>query len=300
MSEPTTSDPAPAPGAAGAGPLVVRTAEELARARAALGTRRTALVPTMGALHSGHRRLVATAREHADAVVVSIFVNPLQFGPNEDFDRYPRPLEADLAVCAEAGVDVVFAPTVEVMYPGPQIVTVRPGAMGEVLEGEFRPGFFEGVLTVVSKLFNLVRPDVAVFGQKDAQQLAVVRRMVRDLCMPVHVVGAATVRDPDGLATSSRNVYLSAEERRSALALSRALLAGADAAVTGAVGILSAAREVLDEAATADPPVAVDYLSLVNPVTFTEVSGDFRGDAVLVVAAWVGETRLIDNVPLTL
>ncbi|MFC7329265.1 pantoate--beta-alanine ligase [Marinactinospora rubrisoli] len=300
MTEPTASDPAPAPPTGRPGPVVARTVEELDRARAALGGRRTALVPTMGALHSGHRRLIATAREHADAVVVSVFVNPLQFGPTEDFDRYPRPFEADLAVCADAGVDVVFAPGVDVMYPGPQIVTVHPGAMGQVLEGEFRPGFFEGVLTVVSKLFHLVRPDVAVFGQKDAQQLAVVRRMVRDLCLRVEIVGAATVRDPDGLATSSRNVYLSPAERRSALALSRALLAGADAAVTGAIGILSAAREVLDEAATATPPVAVDYLSLVEPTTFTEVSGDYRGDAVLVVAAWVGETRLIDNVPISL
>ncbi|MBV2361758.1 pantoate--beta-alanine ligase [Streptomonospora nanhaiensis] len=279
-------------------PALARTPEELGRLRSRLG--RVALVPTMGALHNGHRSLIAAAREHADAVVVSVFVNPLQFGPGEDYERYPRDLDADLAVCAEEGVALVFAPSVEDMYPGEQIVRVDPGPMGAVLEGASRPGFFGGVLTVVNKLFNLVRPDIAVFGQKDAQQLALVRRMVRDLNMPVTVVAAPTMRDPDNLASSSRNAYLSPEERRSALALSRALLAGADASVTGPVGILSAARAVLDEAAQATPPVSVDYLALVDAGTFTEVAADHRGDAVLLVAAWVGRTRLIDNVPLTL
>lgn len=285
-------------------PVVTRTAEEIQALRPQLG--RLALVPTMGALHTGHRSLIAQAREHAESVAVSIFVNPLQFGPNEDYDRYPRTFDHDLRVCAEEGVDVVFAPTVDVMYPDAdgdslgQIVTVDPGSMGRVLEGEFRPGFFHGVLTVVNKLFNLIRPDVAVFGQKDAQQLAVVRRMVRDLCLPVTIVAAPTVRDPDGLATSSRNVYLSAEERASALALSKALFAGADAASSGPAAVLAAARAVLSEAARATPPVSVDYLALVDPTTFTEVGDDYRGDAVLAVAAWVGETRLIDNVPLTL
>ncbi|KUP95531.1 pantoate--beta-alanine ligase [Thermobifida cellulosilytica] len=285
-------------------PVVARTGEELQALRPKLG--RLALVPTMGALHAGHRSLIAAAREHAESVAVSIFVNPLQFGPNEDYDRYPRTFDADLAACAEEGVDVVFAPTVKDMYPdaGPdgigQIVTVDPGSMGRVLEGEFRPGFFQGVLTVVNKLFNLVRPDVAVFGQKDAQQVAVVRRMVRDLCLPVTILSAPTVRDPDGLATSSRNVYLSPEERTSALALSRALFAGADAAPSGPAAVLAAAGAVLGEAAHATPPVSVDYLALVDPATFTEVDGDYRGEAVLAVAAWVGETRLIDNVPLTL
>jgi pantoate--beta-alanine ligase len=289
-----TDPTAPAPTA----PIVVRTPEELARVRSGLG--RTALVPTMGALHNGHRTLIAAARGRADAVVVSIFVNPLQFGPDEDYDRYPRRLDADLAVCAEEGVDVVYAPAVETMYPGEQIVTVHPGAMGSVLEGASRPGFFEGVLTVVAKLLHMVRPDLAVFGQKDAQQLAVVRRMVRDLGMGVTIAGVPTRRDPDGLASSSRNAYLSAEERASALALSRALLAGADASVTGPVGILSAARAVLDEAARAEPPVRLDYLALVDAQTFAEVPASFRGDAVLLVAAFVGTTRLIDNVPLTL
>ena len=271
-------------------PVVTRTAEEIQALRPQLG--RLAL----------DRSLIAQAREHAESVAVSIFVNPLQFGPNEDYDRYPRTFDHDLRVCAEEGVDVVFAPTVDVMYPDAdgdslgQIVTVDPGSMGRVLEGEFRPGFFHGVLTVVNKLFNLIRPDVAVFGQKDAQQLAVVRRMVRDLCLPVTIVAAPTVRDPDGLATSSRNVYLSAEE----LALSKALFAGADAASSGPAAVLAAARAILSEAARATPPVSVDYLALVDPTTFTEVGDDYRGDAVLAVAAWVGETRLIDNVPLTL
>ncbi len=279
-------------------PLVARTSEELEALRPKSG--RLALVPTMGALHSGHRKLIAAAREQADVTVVSIFVNPLQFGQGEDYERYPRAFDADLHACAEEGVDAVFAPTTEVVYPGEQVVTVHPGPMGQVLEGEFRPGFFDGVLTLVAKLFHLVQPDVAVFGQKDAQQLAVVRRMVRDLNMPVSIMAVSTGRDADGLATSSRNAYLDADERKSALALSQALLAGADASVTGPVGILSAARSVLDRAATAEPPVVLDYLALVNPQTFTEVPGDYRGEAVLAVAARVGETRLIDNVPLTL
>lgn len=264
-------------------PVVTRTAEEFQALRPQLG--RLALVPTMGALHTGHRSLIAKAREHAESVAVSIFVNPLQFGPNEDYDRYPRTFDDDLRVCAEEEVDVVFAPSVDVMYPDAdrnglgQVVTVDPGSMGRVLEGEFRPGFFQGVLTVVTKLFNLIRPDVAVFGQKDAQQLAMVRRLVRDLCLPVTIVAAPTVRDPDGLATSSRNVYLSSEERASALALSKALFAGADAAASGPAAVLAAARAVLSEAARATPPVSVDYLALVDPTTFAEVGNDYRGDA---------------------
>ncbi|WP_017623138.1 pantoate--beta-alanine ligase [Nocardiopsis chromatogenes] len=281
-----------------AAPVVARTPEELARIRAGLG--RTALVPTMGALHSGHRGLIAAARERAEAVVVSVFVNPLQFGPGEDYERYPRAFDDDLRACAEEGVDVVYAPGVETMYPGEQIVTVDPGPIGDVLEGASRPGHFRGVLTVVAKLFHMVRPDVAVFGQKDAQQLAAIRRMVRDLAFGITVVGVPTVRDHDGLATSSRNVYLSEDERASALALSRALLSGADASVTGPVGILGAAREVLDAAAADTVPVELDYLALVDAHTFAEVPPDHRGEAVLLVAARVGSTRLIDNVPLTL
>ncbi|KIH97531.1 pantoate--beta-alanine ligase [Streptomonospora alba] len=280
-------------------PALARTPEELACLRRSLEGR-VALVPTMGALHGGHRALMAAAREQADTIVASVFVNPLQFGPGEDYESYPRDLDTDMRVCAEEGAALVFAPSVEDVYPGEQIVRIDPGDMGRVLEGEFRPGFFGGVLTVVNKLFNLVQPDVAVFGQKDAQQLALVRRMVRDLNMAVDIAAAPTMRDSDNLASSSRNAYLSPAERRSALSLSRALLAGADASVTGPVGILSAARAVLDEAAAGEPPVTVDYLALVDANTFAEVPNDFRGEAVLLVAARVGRTRLIDNVPLSL
>ncbi|NUR60167.1 MAG: pantoate--beta-alanine ligase [Catenulispora sp.] len=260
------------------------------------------VVMTMGALHEGHLELLRQARHDCDLVVVTVFVNPLQFGPNEDFDRYPRTLDDDLKLCAEAGVDVVFAPSVGEVYPGgPPIVQISPGAMGEVLEGEFRPGFFTGVLTVVNKLLHLTRPDVAFFGQKDAQQLALVRRMVLDLNMPVEIVGVPTVRDADGLAKSSRNRYLSPEERTIALALSRALSAGRDEAAAGhgAAAVRHAAVSVLS-AAAADGALTVDYLALVDPQDFSDVPAAFTGDAVLAVAARVGTTRLIDNLPITL
>ena len=273
----------------------------LDKARDELGPGRIALVPTMGALHEGHRSLLRLAREHADHVVVSVFVNPLQFGPNEDFSRYPRTFDADLQVCEEEGVAVVFAPSAEDMYLPDRQVQVSAGGMGGVVEGAFRPGHFDGVLTVVLKLFNLVRPDVAVFGQKDAQQLALIRRMVADLDVPVSIVGAPTVREPDGLALSSRNRYLSEADRRTALALSRALRAGAARAETGGpAGILDAARAVLEEAARFDPPLLLDYLILADPATFAPVAEDHRGEAILAVAAKVGTTRLIDNMVLTL
>ncbi|MBB2748141.1 UNVERIFIED_ORG: pantoate--beta-alanine ligase [Microbispora rosea subsp. rosea] len=273
----------------------------LDKARDVLGPGRIALVPTMGALHEGHRSLMRLAREHADHVVVSVFVNPLQFGPNEDFSRYPRTFDADLRVCEEEGVGVVFAPSADDMYLPDRQVEVSAGGMGGVVEGAFRPGHFDGVLTVVLKLFNLVRPDVAVFGQKDAQQLALIRRMVADLDVPVSIVGAPTVREQDGLALSSRNRYLSEADRRTALALSRALRAGAARARTaGPAGILDAARAVLEEAARFDPPLLLDYLVLADPATFAPVDDDHRGEAILAVAAKVGTTRLIDNVVLTL
>ncbi|MGI5153839.1 pantoate--beta-alanine ligase [Microbispora sp. CA-102843] len=273
----------------------------LDKARDALGPGRIALVPTMGALHEGHRSLMRLAREHADHVVVSVFVNPLQFGPSEDFSRYPRTFDADLRVCEEEGVGVVFAPSAEDMYLPDRQVEVSAGGMGGVVEGAFRPGHFDGVLTVVLKLFNLVRPDVAVFGQKDAQQLALIRRMVADLDVPVSVVGAPTVREPDGLALSSRNRYLSEADRRTALALSRALRAGAARGqAAGPAGILDAARAVLEEAARFDPPLLLDYLILADPATFAPVGDDHRGEAILAVAAKVGTTRLIDNMVLTL
>jgi pantoate--beta-alanine ligase len=283
-------------------PVLASTRGELQLALNGLGGRAesrplVALVPTMGALHAGHGALLDRARREVgpDApVVVSIFVNPLQFAPGEDLERYPRTLDADLEVCAEHGVDVVFAPGVDEVYPGgdPQ-VTVAPGPLAEVLEGASRPTHFAGVLTVVAKLFGLVRPDVAVFGEKDYQQLALIRRMVADLCMGLEVVGGETVREPDGLALSSRNRYLGAEDRAHALSLSRALFAARDAASAGAEAAMAAARAELDGAAA----LAVDYLELTAPdLGPVPISGAAR----LLVAARVGSTRLIDNVALEL
>jgi pantoate--beta-alanine ligase len=289
---------------------LVRTRASLFESRADLRAAGgpVVLVPTMGALHAGHRELLRIARSAAGAhgsVIVSVFVNPLQFGPGEDLDRYPRTLDADVAMCAQEGVAAVFAPPAAEMYPdGKPAVTVDPGPMGAAYEGEFRPGFFGGVLTVVLKLFSLVRPSAAVFGEKDAQQLAMVRRMVTDLDLGVSIVAVPTVRDTDGLAMSSRNRYLTMEERAVALALPRALQAGAGAGggACGGACVLTAARHVLD----AEPGLAVDYLALVDPVTFAPVDsdGDGKGDAgrpaVLAVAARVGATRLIDNVHVDL
>jgi pantoate--beta-alanine ligase len=263
----------------------------------------TAVVMTMGALHEGHATLIRTAREHVGEhgrLAVTVFVNPLQFGPGEDLDRYPRTLDADLKICREEGADVVFAPSAQEMYPGGEPrVRVAAGPMGGRLEGAFRPGHFDGMLTVVLKLFHITRPDTAFFGQKDAQQLALIRAMVADLDLGIDVVAVPTVREPDGLALSSRNRYLSPGERTTALALSRALFAGRDAAAAGggAGAVLAAAEAVLTRARDG---LALDYLALVDPADFTEVPGGRTGDAVLAVAARVGTTRLIDNLPLTL
>jgi pantoate--beta-alanine ligase len=293
------------PGGSGpdaAGPILARTRDELAAVRDGLG-RPAVLVPTMGALHQGHRALLRRAREMSSpngCVVASVFVNPLQFRVGEDLGRYPRSLEHDLAVCAEEGTAVVFAPSREEMYPDEPLVTVDPGPVGRLLEGSSRPGFFGGVLTVVLKLFHIAAPDIAVFGQKDAQQLALVRRMAADLDLGVHIEAVPIVRDPDGLAVSSRNVYLSPQERTTALALSRGLQAGADAAASGPAAALDAAGAVLDEAAAADPPLVLDYLALVDPVTFTAAGDDHAGPALLLVAARVGATRLIDNTQVAL
>jgi pantoate--beta-alanine ligase len=279
--------------------VVAEDLRELAAARGALGRRSLALVPTMGALHEGHLSLIRAAHDHADAVAVSIFVNPMQFGPGEDFDRYPRTLDADLETCTREGVDLVFAPGKDVVYPRTPRVTVRAGHLGTVFEGAIRPGHFDGVLTVVAKLFGMIRPDVAIFGEKDAQQLALIRLMVADLNLPVRIVGRPIVREPDGLALSSRNRYLSAVERATALGLSRALRAGVAAAGGGVDAVRVAARRVLDEAAAADPPLGVDYLILVDPAEFAELSPGDDGPAVLAVAGRVGDTRLIDNMRCT-
>lgn len=287
-------------------PMLARTRVGLATARATMASP-VVLVPTMGALHDGHRSLLRLACQLAGrgddprdyrrggSVLVSIFVNPLQFGEGEDFDRYPRTIERDLEICAEEGVSVVFAPSRREMYPADPQVTVDPGPAGRLLEGEFRPGFFGGVLTVVLKLFQLTRPDLAVFGEKDAQQLALIQEMVADLELGVRVVGAPIHRDRDGLATSSRNVYLSEWERASALALPRALAAGAAAAPAGPKAALAAASMLLEAASASDPPVDLDYLTVADPKTFAEAGPDFTGRALLLVAARVGSTRLIDN-----
>jgi len=257
-------------------------------------------VPTMGALHEGHASLMRVARERVGdgPVVVSIFVNPLQFGAGEDLDRYPRTLDADLEVCEREGVDVVFAPSVDEVYPGgdPQ-VTVAPGPLGDVLEGKTRPGHFGGVLTVVAKLFGLVKPDVAVFGQKDYQQLALIRRMSADLCLGVDVVGASTQREPDGLALSSRNRYLSPEQREDATTLSRALYAAQREATHGVEAALHAARAELRRAKGVD----LDYLVVTDPALAELPANPEPGtEARILVAARVGSTRLIDNMSLTI
>lgn len=263
------------------------------RALKAVG-RKIALVPTMGALHDGHRQLMRTARRLPGTVLAaSIFVNPLQFGPNEDFDRYPRPLEQDLAVCEEERVELVFNPSRADMYPGGPEVTVHPGPLADELEGASRPGHFAGVLTVVSKLFNIIRPDYAVFGEKDYQQLTLIRKLVRDLNHDVKVIGVPIVRDADGLAQSSRNTYLDDDQRTAAVTLSSALAAGARVSAGGAGVVLESARAVLDK----EPLVEVDYLELrgndLGPVPS-------RGEARLLVAARVGSTRLIDNAQVLL
>jgi pantoate--beta-alanine ligase len=257
--------------------------------------RKVALVPTMGALHDGHRELIRHARRAPGAIVpaVSIFVNPLQFGPGEDLERYPRPLEADLEACREEGVELVFLPGVQDMYPEGADTAVVPGPVGDRLEGAVRPGHFAGVLTVVAKLFHIVAPDLAFFGEKDYQQLVLVKKMVRDLDFPLSVVGVPTVREPDGLALSSRNAYLSADDRRRAPVLQRALAAGAAVSARGPQAVLDAARAVLAE----EPAVALDYLELTDPDLGPDPQA---GRARLLVAARIGGTRLIDNVPIQL
>jgi pantoate--beta-alanine ligase len=255
--------------------------------------RRVALVPTMGALHEGHAELVRTALDHADLVIASIFVNPMQFGPHEDLDRYPRTPDADTDALAALGVEVVFMPTTEEMYPdgGRSSTIVSPGHLGTVLEGRSRPGHYDGVLTVVTKLFSIVQPDIAVFGEKDAQQLFLVRRLVRDLNLPVEIVGVPTVREPDGLALSSRNSMLPPAARADALALSRALAAAGAASDRGVEAMLAAAQGVMQD----DTGVQLDYLAIVDPRTFAFAGDSYRGPAQVLIAARVGGVRLIDN-----
>ena len=270
----------------------LRAATDAARQRGA----GVGFVPTMGALHAGHRSLLAAARAENDLVVASVFVNPLQFGPSEDLAAYPRDRGADLAVLAAEGADLAFLPPDEEMWPVPPDVRLAVGSLAQRLEGLVRPGHLDGVATVVAKLLHLVGPSRAYFGQKDAQQLAVVRRMVADLAFPNQIVACPTVREPDGLAVSSRNAYLSPDERRRATALHRALRAGRavfEAGERDPAAVEAAARDLLEGA----PGVAPDYVALVDPVTFEPVKQAEPGQ-VMAIAARVGRARLIDNVIL--
>jgi pantoate--beta-alanine ligase len=274
-------------------PVVLTT---IAEVRAALGDD-VAYVPTMGALHEGHLQLVDRAKALSSTVIVSIFVNPLQFGPNEDLDRYPRTPEDDLDKLGARGVDFVFMPAVEELYPEwPIATTIVAGKVGGLFEGRTRPGHFDGVLTVVAKLLSIVQPRFAVFGRKDVQQVFLVKQMVIDLNIPVTIDVVDTVREDDGLALSSRNRYLDAAERRTALVLSRALEAASSASDLGVDPAIAAAQSVL----MGERGIELDYLAVVNSKTFLPVDEGFRGKAFAIIAARVGATRLIDNEPLLL
>jgi pantoate--beta-alanine ligase len=275
-------------------PVVIETIrgmrEALAAERAAGHS--IALTPTLGALHDGHLAHVQRAAELADVLVVSIFVNPTQFSDAADLEKYPRTLDADLVALDAAGVHYVFAPSVEEMYPGgPTQTTVTAGTAGGLFEGASRPGHFDGVLTVVAKLLDIVTPNVATFGQKDAQQLFLVRRMVGDLNLPVRIEAIETVREPDGLALSSRNQFLDANQRRAARTLSVALEAVSSSADRGLDAALAAGQGAL----MGESLVQLDYLKIVHPQTFMPVDDDYRGAAIVIVAAQLGSTRLIDN-----
>jgi pantoate--beta-alanine ligase len=275
--------------------IVAQSIEEVRRALPDAAT--VGLVPTMGFLHEGHLSLVDVAREHgAEFVAVSIFVNPKQFGPREDFARYPRDEARDRELLQSRKVDLLFLPGVETMYPAGAVTTVSLGGVARPLEGERRPGHFDGVATVVLKLFNIVQPDIAVFGRKDAQQCAVIERMVRDLDLPIRLVFGETLREPDGLAMSSRNSYLSAEERQLAPVLHRALRAG-EGALQHNVHDVATIERLMRRVVEETPGVTVDYLALVDPQTF-EAPADFRRELLLAGAVRVGRTRLIDNIRL--
>lgn len=278
---------------------VLTTISEMRQARAELrrSSKTLGLVPTMGALHGGHLSLVEAARAGCDAVVVSIFVNPAQFAPGEDFERYPRNLDADCELLRKAEIDYVFAPSVEEIYPSGASTYVLVEGVSERLDGGSRPGHFRGVATVVSKLFNIVNPDRAWFGQKDAAQVAVLRKMVTDLNFPLELVVCPIVRDPDGLALSSRNRYLTSEQRQRALVLRRALLrveALAAHGISSSATLIEAAGAVL----AAEPDVMLDYFAVLNPETLVDVVVVEPGNTLVAIAAHVGNTRLIDNVLL--
>jgi len=276
----------------------VRTAAGLAdgiSAWKAAGAK-VAFVPTMGALHEGHLSLIGIARRHAPRVVASIFVNPTQFAPHEDFDSYPRHPERDASLLKRAGCDLLFIPDREVVYPEGFGTWIEPQGAALGLESDFRPHFFRGVATVVARLFRLVLPDIAVFGEKDAQQLAVIRQLVRDLALPIEIVGGPTVREADGLAISSRNVYLSADERRRAIRLSRAL-AQARSLFDHGERQSAPLRDCVRQELAADPEIVVQYVEVVDPDSFVPLS-EVQHRAVVALAAKLGTTRLIDNIGL--
>ncbi|MCB1077054.1 MAG: pantoate--beta-alanine ligase [Verrucomicrobiae bacterium] len=263
-----------------------------------LAPRPRVLVPTMGALHEGHLSLIDLARQHAGSVgevVATIFVNPTQFAPHEDFDRYPRPFEEDLAKLESRGCDLVFAPRRPEMYADDASVKVIEASLGAGMEGESRPQFFGGVCTVVAKLFNLVQPDAAVFGEKDFQQLAVIRRMVRDLNFPIEIIPGPTMRELDGLAMSSRNAYLSTEERSQALSISQALRQARESIEQGQVSVPTLLDQVRSRIA-AEPLARIDYVAGVDPDTLAPIEAIGADGLLIAVAVWFGKTRLIDNV----
>jgi pantoate--beta-alanine ligase len=277
--------------------LILRDVPALRAWRAAASSP-VGFVPTMGALHAGHVSLAEAARVDCATVIASLFVNPRQFGPNEDFERYPRDEAGDLAKLEAAGVDVVFVPTLEVMYPEGHATTVHVDGVTDRLEGAHRPGHFDGVTTIVTKLFNLVHPDRAYFGQKDAQQLATIRKMVLDLDMPIAVVACPTIRDADGLALSSRNVYLSEDERRQALSLSRGLTRAREAFEDGLTDAPTL-RDLIRQTVEAQPLANIDYVSVADAATLEELEGPIEAPALCSLAVRFGGTRLIDNVVLT-
>ncbi len=272
---------------------IARTVAEFRALRATLPGP-MGLVPTMGALHEGHRSLMRRARAECASVAASIFVNPTQFGPNEDYTQYPRTEEADLRACLEEGISLVLMPAVEDIYPEGATTTVSVGELSTILEGASRPGHFDGVATVVTKLFNITQPDRAYFGQKDAQQLMVIRRMVRDLRLPVEVVGCPIIRDEGGLALSSRNAYLTDEERLQALALSRGLRR-AETAWLGGLRDAATLRQMVHDEIAAQPLARIDYVSLADADTLAECEGKVQRDALLSLAVRFGKARLIDN-----
>ncbi len=259
---------------------------------------RIGCVPTMGALHAGHLALIDEARRRCDVVVVSIFVNPLQFNRSDDFDKYPRPLDTDVEACRAAGVDAVYAPTAAAMYPPGFQTRVEPGVLADSLEGASRPGHFRGVTTVVAKLFGAMQPDVAVFGQKDFQQLAIIRQMVLDLDMDIEIIGLPTVREADGLAISSRNQRLSLDDRRAAVCVAQALRRAVAAVEEGERHAALLLKLALDRI-EAEPRARLEYVHIVDPLTLDPVE-EVSGPAVIVAAIWFGDVRLIDNLPLCL